>query len=144
MSFAFQHLLIEQRGKPVESNACVPLGSSKIKDFPMKSLDCKGRGKILPRRGTRKGGREGRAAGRIQPKEQPIVQATNPIALITQQGDMTVELYDAEFDMLSHFALEMVAFKATGANKFVRGLRVDPSKVAGKGSTLGQKRKAEL
>ncbi|KAA0062823.1 ty3-gypsy retrotransposon protein [Cucumis melo var. makuwa] len=86
---------------------------------------------------------------------------------------MTVEQYDAEFDMLSHFALEMISTEAARADKFVRGLRLDiqglvrafrpathadalplavdlslqeranSSKVAGRGSTSGQKRKAE-
>ncbi|KAL0554363.1 hypothetical protein IC582_008282 [Cucumis melo] len=90
-----------------------------------------------------------------------------------EQGDMTVEQYDAEFDMLSHFALEMIATEAARADKFVRGLRLDiqglvrafrpathadalrlavdlslreranSSKTAGRGSTSGQKRKAE-
>ncbi|KAL0560847.1 hypothetical protein IC582_001261 [Cucumis melo] len=86
---------------------------------------------------------------------------------------MTVEQYDAEFDMLSHFAPEMIATEATRADKFVRGLQLDiqglvrafrpathadalrlavdlslqeranSSKTAGRGSTSGQKRKAE-
>ncbi|KAL0561386.1 hypothetical protein IC582_001811 [Cucumis melo] len=86
---------------------------------------------------------------------------------------MTVEQYDAEFDMLSRFAPEMIATEAARADKFVRGLRLDiqglvrafrptthadalrlavdlslqeranSSKVAGRGSTSGQKRKAE-
>ncbi|KAL0539845.1 hypothetical protein IC582_024066 [Cucumis melo] len=90
-----------------------------------------------------------------------------------EQGDMTVEQYDAEFDMLSRFAPEMIATEATRADKFVRGLRLDiqglvrafrpathayalrlavdlslqeranTSKTAGRGSTSGQKRKAE-
>ncbi|KAL0534150.1 hypothetical protein IC582_028434 [Cucumis melo] len=90
-----------------------------------------------------------------------------------EQGDMTVEQYDAEFDMLSRFALEMIATEAARADKFVRGLRLDiqglvrafrpathadalrlavdlslqeranSSKTAGRGSTSGQKRKAE-
>ncbi|KAL0560509.1 hypothetical protein IC582_000914 [Cucumis melo] len=42
-----------------------------------------------------------------------------------EQGDMTVEQYDAEFDMLSHFAPEMIATEAARADKFVRGLRLD-------------------
>ncbi|KAL0562094.1 hypothetical protein IC582_002544 [Cucumis melo] len=54
------------------------------------------------------------------------------------QGDMTVEQYDAEFDMLSRFAPEMIATEAARADKFVRGLRLDIQ-----GSTSGQKRKAE-
>ncbi|KAL0556646.1 hypothetical protein IC582_005160 [Cucumis melo] len=90
-----------------------------------------------------------------------------------EQGDMTVEQYDAEFDMLSRFAPEMIATEAARADKFVRGLRLDiqglvrafrpathadalrlavdlslqeranSSKTAGRGSTSGQKRKAE-
>ncbi|KAL0556241.1 hypothetical protein IC582_004752 [Cucumis melo] len=90
-----------------------------------------------------------------------------------EQGDMTVEQYDAEFDMLSRFAPEMIATEAARADKFVRGLRLDiqglvrafrpathadalrlavdlslqeranSSKAAGRGSTSGQKRKAE-
>ncbi|KAL0549596.1 hypothetical protein IC582_014082 [Cucumis melo] len=90
-----------------------------------------------------------------------------------EQGDMTVEQYDAEFDMLSCFAPEMIATEAARADKFVRGLRLDiqglvrafrpathadalrlavdlslqeranSSKTAGRGSTSGQKRKAE-
>ncbi|KAL0543865.1 hypothetical protein IC582_018970 [Cucumis melo] len=90
-----------------------------------------------------------------------------------EQGDMTVEQYDAEFDMLSRFAPEMIATEAARADKFVRGLRLDiqglvrafrpathadalrlavdlslqeranSSKTAGRSSTSGQKRKAE-
>ncbi|KAL0537104.1 hypothetical protein IC582_026074 [Cucumis melo] len=90
-----------------------------------------------------------------------------------EQVDMTVEQYDAEFDMLSRFAPEMIATEAARADKFVRGLRLDiqglvrafrpathadalrlavdlslqeranSSKTAGRGSTSGQKRKAE-
>ncbi|KAL0559143.1 hypothetical protein IC582_003733 [Cucumis melo] len=90
-----------------------------------------------------------------------------------EQGDMTVEQYDAEFDMLFCFAPEIIAIEAARADKFVRGLRLDiqglvrafrPAthadalrlamdlslqeranslKVAGKGSTSRQKRKAE-
>ncbi|KAL0551627.1 hypothetical protein IC582_010716 [Cucumis melo] len=90
-----------------------------------------------------------------------------------EQGDMTVEQYDAEFDMLTRFAPEMIATEAARADKFVRGLRLDiqglvrafrpathadalrlavdlslqeranSSKTAGRGSTSGQKRKAE-
>ncbi|KAL0541287.1 hypothetical protein IC582_021329 [Cucumis melo] len=86
---------------------------------------------------------------------------------------MAVEQYDAEFDMLSRFAPEMIATEAARADKFVRGLRLDiqglvrafrpathvdalrlavdlslqeranSSKGAGRGSTSGQKRKAE-
>ncbi|KAA0033252.1 gag-protease polyprotein [Cucumis melo var. makuwa] len=39
-----------------------------------------------------------------------------------EQGDMTVEQYDAEFDMLSRFAPEMIVTEAARADKFVRGL----------------------
>ncbi|KAL0561626.1 hypothetical protein IC582_002066 [Cucumis melo] len=90
-----------------------------------------------------------------------------------EQGDMTVEQYDAEFDMLSRFAPKMIATEAARADKFVRGLRLDiqglvrafrpathadalrlavdlslqeranSSKTAGRCSTSGQKRKAE-
>ncbi|TYK11150.1 gag protease polyprotein [Cucumis melo var. makuwa] len=90
-----------------------------------------------------------------------------------EQDDMTVEQYDVEFDMLSRFAPEMIATEAARADKFVRGLRLDiqglvrafppatyadalrlavdlslqeranSSKVASRGSTSGQKRKAE-
>ncbi|KAL0561145.1 hypothetical protein IC582_001565 [Cucumis melo] len=90
-----------------------------------------------------------------------------------EQGDMTVEQYDAEFDMLFRFAPEMIATEAARADKFVRGLRLDiqglvrafrpathadalrlavdlslqeranSSKTAGRGLTSGQKRKAE-
>ena len=42
-----------------------------------------------------------------------------------EQDDRTVEQYDAEFDMLSHFAPEMVATEAARVDKFVRGLRLD-------------------
>ncbi|KAL4021115.1 hypothetical protein IC575_019905 [Cucumis melo] len=51
---------------------------------------------------------------------------------------MTVEQYDAEFDMLSRFAPEMIATEAARPDKFVRGLRLGIQ-----GSTSGQKRKAE-
>ena len=84
---------------------------------------------------------------------------------------MTVELYDVEFDMLSSFAPNILSDKAARTEKFVRGLRLDlqgflqafrpttqadtlplivdvslhekanMSKTAGRGSTLGQKRK---
>ncbi|TYK20414.1 ty3-gypsy retrotransposon protein [Cucumis melo var. makuwa] len=90
-----------------------------------------------------------------------------------EQDDMTVEQYDAEFDMLSRFTPEMIATEAARADKFVRGLRLDiqglvrafrptthanalrmavdlslqeranSSKGAGRGSTSRQKRKAE-
>ncbi|KAA0062434.1 gag protease polyprotein [Cucumis melo var. makuwa] len=38
---------------------------------------------------------------------------------------MTVEQYDAEFDMLCRFVPEMIATEAARADKFVRGLRLD-------------------
>ncbi|TYJ97948.1 ty3-gypsy retrotransposon protein [Cucumis melo var. makuwa] len=85
-----------------------------------------------------------------------------------EQGDITVEQYDAEFDMLSRFALDVVKDEEARTEKFVRGLRldvqgivralrptthagyclslherVDPSKAADRGSALGQKRKVE-
>ncbi|KAL4013399.1 hypothetical protein IC575_025568 [Cucumis melo] len=86
---------------------------------------------------------------------------------------MTVEQYDTEFDMLSRFAPDVVRDEAARTEKFVRGLRLDlqgivrafrpathadalrialdlslheradSSKAAGRGSSLGQKRKAE-
>ncbi|TYK08405.1 gag protease polyprotein [Cucumis melo var. makuwa] len=40
-----------------------------------------------------------------------------------QQDNRTVEQYDAEFNMLSRFAPEMVATEAIRTDKFVRGLR---------------------
>ncbi|KAA0037369.1 pol protein [Cucumis melo var. makuwa] len=90
-----------------------------------------------------------------------------------EQGDMTVEQYDVEFDMLSRFAPDVVRDEAARTEKFVRGLRLDlqgivralrpathadalrialdlslperagSSKAAGRGSALGQKRKVE-
>ncbi|KAA0066911.1 gag protease polyprotein [Cucumis melo var. makuwa] len=90
-----------------------------------------------------------------------------------EQGDMTVEQYDANFDMLSCFAFDVVKDEKARTEKFVRGLRldlqgivralrptthvdalcltldlslherVDPSKAADRGSALGQKRKVE-
>ncbi|TYJ98730.1 pol protein [Cucumis melo var. makuwa] len=68
-----------------------------------------------------------------------------------EQSDMAVEQYDVEFDMLSHFTPDVIRDEASRIDKFVRGLildlqgieRADPSKVAGRGSSLGQKRKAE-
>ncbi|XP_050939213.1 uncharacterized protein LOC127148869 [Cucumis melo] len=90
-----------------------------------------------------------------------------------EQSDMTMEQYDVKFDMLSHFTPDVVRDEASRIDKFVRGLRLDlqgivrvvqpathadalcialdlslqeradPSKVAGRGSSLGQKRKAE-
>ncbi|KAL0546377.1 hypothetical protein IC582_016285 [Cucumis melo] len=86
---------------------------------------------------------------------------------------MTVEQYDAEFDMLFRFAPDVVRDKAARIEKFVRGLRLhhqgivralrpathadalrialylslheraNSSKAAGRGSALGQKRKVE-
>ncbi|KAL0534735.1 hypothetical protein IC582_029028 [Cucumis melo] len=90
-----------------------------------------------------------------------------------EQGNMTVEQYDAEFDMLSRFAPHVVRDEAARTEKFVRGLRLDlqgivralrpathadalrialdlslheradPSKAASRRSALGQKRKVE-
>ncbi|TYK25799.1 ty3-gypsy retrotransposon protein [Cucumis melo var. makuwa] len=57
-----------------------------------------------------------------------------------KQDDRTVEQYDMEFDMLSRFAIEMIATEAGKADKFVRGLKLD---IQGRGLTSGQKRKAE-
>ncbi|KAA0032218.1 ty3-gypsy retrotransposon protein [Cucumis melo var. makuwa] len=42
-----------------------------------------------------------------------------------EQGDMTVEQYDAEFDMLSRFATDVVRDEAARTEKFIRGLRLD-------------------
>ncbi|KAA0062778.1 gag-protease polyprotein [Cucumis melo var. makuwa] len=86
---------------------------------------------------------------------------------------MTMEQYDAEFDMLSRFAPDVVRYEAARTEKFVRGLRLDlqgivralrpathadalrialdlslheradSSKAAGRRSALGQKRKVE-
>ena len=41
-----------------------------------------------------------------------------------EQGDMTVEQYDANFDMLSHFAPNVVRNEAARTDKFVSGLRL--------------------
>ncbi|TYK23829.1 gag protease polyprotein [Cucumis melo var. makuwa] len=90
-----------------------------------------------------------------------------------EQGDMTVEQYDAEFDMLFRFAPDVVRDEAARIEKFVRGLRLDLqgivralrpathadalrialdlslheranlSKAAGRGSALRQKRKVK-
>ncbi|KAL0549949.1 hypothetical protein IC582_014444 [Cucumis melo] len=90
-----------------------------------------------------------------------------------KKGDMTVEQYDAEFDMLSRFAPNMVRNEAARTEEFVRGLRLDLqgivralrpatlvdalriamdlslhertdlSKATGRGSALGQKRKVK-
>ncbi|TYJ95998.1 gag protease polyprotein [Cucumis melo var. makuwa] len=40
-------------------------------------------------------------------------------------GDRKVEQYDAEFDMLSRLALEMIVLETAIADKFIRGLRLD-------------------
>ena len=82
---------------------------------------------------------------------------------------MTVEQYDAEFDMLSRFAPDVIRDEAARTKKFVRGLRLDiqglvrafrppthadavdislqkrvnSSKLVGKWLTSGQKRKTE-
>ncbi|KAA0045485.1 ty3-gypsy retrotransposon protein [Cucumis melo var. makuwa] len=88
-----------------------------------------------------------------------------------EQGDMTVEQYDAEFDMLSRFSPDVVKDEEARIEKFVRGLRLylqgivrvlrptthadalrlaldlslderaDPSKAVGRGLALKQKRK---
>ncbi|KAA0059817.1 gag protease polyprotein [Cucumis melo var. makuwa] len=42
-----------------------------------------------------------------------------------EQGNMTVEQYDAEFDMLSRFALNVVKDEEARIEKFARGLRLD-------------------
>ncbi|KAL0559513.1 hypothetical protein IC582_004126 [Cucumis melo] len=90
-----------------------------------------------------------------------------------EQGDMTVEQYDAEFDMLSCFTRDVVRDEDARTEKFVKGLRldlqgivralrptthvdalrialdlslherVDSSKAASRGTALGQKRKVE-
>ncbi|TYK26618.1 gag-protease polyprotein [Cucumis melo var. makuwa] len=56
--------------------------------------------------------------------------------------------YDAEFDMLSRFAPDIVKDEEAKTKKFVRDLslheRADSSKAADRGSALGQKRKVEL
>ncbi|KAA0048216.1 ty3-gypsy retrotransposon protein [Cucumis melo var. makuwa] len=63
-----------------------------------------------------------------------------------EQGDMTMEQYDAEFDMLSRFTSDVPASHAD-ALRIALDLslheRADPSKAAGKGSSLGQKRKVD-
>ncbi|KAL0561176.1 hypothetical protein IC582_001596 [Cucumis melo] len=51
--------------------------------------------------------------------------ATRQEFLNLEQDDRTVEQYDAEFDMLSRFAPEMIAIEMARADKFVRGLRLD-------------------
>ena len=42
-----------------------------------------------------------------------------------EQGDMTVEQYDADFDMMSHFAPDVVTNEVAKTDKFVSGLRID-------------------
>ncbi|KAA0066509.1 gag-protease polyprotein [Cucumis melo var. makuwa] len=59
-----------------------------------------------------------------------------------EQGDMTVEQYDAEFDMLSYFALDVVKDEEARTENLHE--RADSSKAAGRGSALGQKMKVEL
>ncbi|XP_050941532.1 uncharacterized protein LOC127149712 [Cucumis melo] len=65
-----------------------------------------------------------------------------------EQGDMTVEQYNTEFDMLSRFTPNVVKDEEARTEKFVRDLslheRADSSKATDKGSALGQKRKVEL
>ncbi|TYK14163.1 ty3-gypsy retrotransposon protein [Cucumis melo var. makuwa] len=62
-----------------------------------------------------------------------------------EQGDKTMEQYDAEFDMLSPFVPEMIATKAARAEMDLSLQEMaNSSKVAGRGSTSGQERKAEL
>ncbi|TYK21999.1 ty3-gypsy retrotransposon protein [Cucumis melo var. makuwa] len=58
-----------------------------------------------------------------------------------EQGDMTVEQYDAEFDMLSRLAPDVVKDEEARTENLHE--RADPSKGAGKVSALGQKRKVE-
>ncbi|TYK30020.1 gag protease polyprotein [Cucumis melo var. makuwa] len=71
------------------------------------------------------------------------------VFFLEDRGTTWWETYDAEFDMLSRFAPDVVKDEATRTEKFVRALdlslheRADPSKTAGRGSTLGQKRKVE-
>ncbi|KAA0045845.1 gag-protease polyprotein [Cucumis melo var. makuwa] len=66
-----------------------------------------------------------------------------------EQGDMTVEQYDVEFDMLSRFSPDVVRDEAARTEKFVRALDLslhegaDSSKAVDRGSVLGQKRKVE-
>ncbi|KAL0550368.1 hypothetical protein IC582_014876 [Cucumis melo] len=90
-----------------------------------------------------------------------------------EQGKLSVEQYDAEFDLLSRFAPDVVRDEAARTERFVNGLRLDlqgfvralrptthadalrialdlslheragQSKVVGTGSASGQKRKAE-
>ncbi|TYK29835.1 gag-protease polyprotein [Cucumis melo var. makuwa] len=58
-----------------------------------------------------------------------------------EQDDRTMEQYDAKFDMLSRFAPEMIATEAARADNLQK--RANSFKLACKGSTSGQKRKAE-
>ncbi|KAA0046104.1 gag protease polyprotein [Cucumis melo var. makuwa] len=105
------------------------------------------------------------------PEDQKVQCA---IFMLTDRGTAwKVEQHDAEFDMLSRLAPEMIVLETAIADKFVRGLRLDiqglvrafrpashanalrlamnlslqeranSSKVAVRGSALGQKRKAE-
>ncbi|KAA0032097.1 putative Retrotransposon protein [Cucumis melo var. makuwa] len=122
---------------------------------------------MSPMRGACKSGR-GRGVGQVQPEGQPAVQLTNLVVPVThvnfatidlrdakrqkflnlKQNNRTVEQYNAEFDMLSHFTHEMIVNEAARGDRFVRvdiGLdeRTNPSKIAGKGLTLRQKRKTE-
>ncbi|KAA0026032.1 gag-protease polyprotein [Cucumis melo var. makuwa] len=60
----------------------------------------------------------------MREQQQPAPPAP-ALALVVPQDDRTVEQYDAEFDMLSRFAHEMMAIEASRADKFVRGLRLD-------------------
>ncbi|KAA0047656.1 gag-protease polyprotein [Cucumis melo var. makuwa] len=65
-----------------------------------------------------------------------------------EQGDMSVEQYNAEFDMLSRFAPDVVKDEEARTEKFVRDLslheRADSSKAVSRGLALRQKRKVEL
>lgn len=42
-----------------------------------------------------------------------------------KQGQMTIEQYDREFDMLSRFAPQLVEIEVARVDRFVRGLRMD-------------------
>ncbi|KAA0032409.1 gag protease polyprotein [Cucumis melo var. makuwa] len=66
-------------------------------------------------------------SGKLHAKQQEFLNL--------EQGDMTVEQYDVEFDMLSHFVSDVVRDEAARTEKFVRGLRLD---------LQGIKRKVEL
>ncbi|TYK23812.1 ty3-gypsy retrotransposon protein [Cucumis melo var. makuwa] len=71
-----------------------------------------------------------------------------------EQGDMTVEQYHVEFDMLSHFAPNVGIVRALRPATHADALRIaldlslheraDSSNAAGRGSALRQKRKVEL